>query len=135
MIALDTNVLVRYLVQDDGKQAQAARDLIETLGPGRSGFVSREVILELVWVLGGSYGLSRDRIATTLENLVGSEELLVEAAEDVVRAANAMRHGGAEFSDRMILAAANRLGADAVYTFDQDFAQLPKVAVIQTRPA
>ena len=130
MIALDTNVLVRYLVKDDGKQAQAARDLIETLGPGRSGFVSREVILELVWVLGGSYGFSRDQIATTLENLVGSEELLVEAAEDVIRAADAMRRDGAEFSDRMILAVATRSGAHTVYTFDRSFAQLSGVEMV-----
>lgn len=131
MIALDTNVLVRYLVNDNVEQAQAARDLIETLGSGRFGFVSREVVLELVWVLGGSYGFSRDQIATTLENLVGSEELLVEAADDLVRAANAMRHGGAEFSDRMILVAATRSGADTVHTFDRTFAQLPGVMEIQ----
>lgn len=133
MIALDTNVLVRYLVKDDGKQAQAARDLIETLGPRRIGFVSREVVLELVWVLGGSYGFSRDQVATTLENLVGSEELLVEAADDVVRAANETRRGGAEFSDRMIRAAAIRSGADSVHTFDQTFAQLPGVVEITYR--
>ena len=133
MIALDTNVLVRYLVNDNVEQAQAARDLIETLGSGRFGFVSREVALELVWVLGRSYGFSRDQVATTLESLVGSEELLVEAADDVVRAANAMRHGGAEFSDRMILAAAIRSGADSVHTFDQTFAQFPGVVEITYR--
>lgn len=133
MIALDTNVLVRYLVKDDAEQAQAARDLIETFGSGRLGFISREVALELVWVLSGSYGFSRNQIAITLEDLVGSEELFVEAAEDMVRAANAMRHGGAEFSDRMILAAATRSGADAVYTFDRIFAQLPGVVEITYR--
>ena len=130
MIALDTNVLVRYLTQDDDQQAQAARRLIESLGPRLLGFVSREVILELVWVLGGSYGFSRDQIASTLENLVGGAELVVEEAQDVIRSANAMRRGGAEFSDRMIRAAAIRSGADTVHTFDKTFAQLPGVIEI-----
>ena len=130
MIALDTNVLVRFLVQDDRQQALAARKLLGTLDSERLGFVSREVVLELAWVLAGPYGFSRDQIATTLEDLVGSEELLVEAAEDVIRAANAMRRGGAEFSDRMILGAAIRAGAEPVYTFDRNFARLPGVAEV-----
>ena len=58
MIALDTNVLVRYLVDDDAEQAQAARTLLEGLTAERSGFVCREVIVELVWVLQRTYGTS-----------------------------------------------------------------------------
>ena len=130
MIALDTNVLVRYLTRDDDRQALAARQLIGTLGPGRLGFVSREVTLELVWVLGSTYGYSRDQVASTLEDLVGGAELVVEEAQDVIRASNAMRSGGAEFSDRMIRAAAIRSGADTVHTFDKTFAQLPGVMEI-----
>ena len=54
MIALDTNVLVRYLVADDARQAKAARLLLEGLTTEHPGFICREVIVELVWVYGGS---------------------------------------------------------------------------------
>jgi len=130
MIALDTNVLVRYLVQDDHQQSQQARELLETLNAERVGFISREVVLELAWVLSGAYGFPRDEVGRTLEELVGSEELRVEAAADVVRAANSMRKTSAEFSDLMILAASARCGAEAVYTFDRKFARLPGVEAL-----
>ena len=124
MIALDTNVLVRYLVDDDASQAEAARLLLEGLTAERPGFVCREVTVELVWVLQRAYGFSRDRIATVLEELVTTEGLEVEAAEDVARAALSYRRGGAGFSDLMIVAAAKRAEADTLYTFDRKVAQL-----------
>ena len=67
MIALDTNVLVRYLVRDDARQAEAARKLLEALTTERPGLVCREVTVELVWVLERAYRFSRDQIATVLE--------------------------------------------------------------------
>lgn len=124
MIALDTNVLVRYLVADDERQAQSARALLSTLTPDRPGFVCREVSVELSWVLERAYGFSRDRIADIFQDLVASEELHIEAAEDVVRAAEGFRRGSAGFSDRMIIAAARRWGANELYTFDRQAAHL-----------
>ncbi|MXY38409.1 MAG: type II toxin-antitoxin system VapC family toxin [Rhodospirillaceae bacterium] len=124
MIALDTNVLVRYLVNDEPDQAEAARTLIESLSADRPAYVCREVAVELCWVLERNYSFSRDRIATILEDIVATEELRVEEMEDVVRAANGYRRGGAGFSDRMIAAAARRSGADTLYTFDRQAARL-----------
>lgn len=124
MIGLDTNVLVRYLVNDEPEQAEAARALLATLSADRPAFVCREVAVELCWILERTYRYSRDRIATILEELVATEELHIEEAEDVVRAANGYRRGGAGFSDRMIAAAARRSGADMLYTFDRQAARL-----------
>ena len=124
MIALDTNVLVRYLVNDDPPQAEAARALLAELTSERPGFVCREVAVELAWVLERAYGFPRDRVAAVLEELVATEELRFEAAGDVVRAADGYRRGGAGFSDRMIAAAARRHGVGALYTFDRQVAQL-----------
>ena len=124
MIALDTNVLVRYLVNDDPRQAEAARALLAELTSERPGFVCREVAVELSWVLDRAYGFPRDRIATVFEELVASEELHFEAADDVIRAADSYRRGGAGISDQMIAAAARRSGADPLYTFDRQAAQL-----------
>ena len=108
MIALDTNVLVRYLVRDDERQAESARALLESLTTERSGYVCREVVVELVWVLERAYGVARERIATILQELVATESLVVETSGDVARAALSYRAGGPGFSDLMILAAAER---------------------------
>lgn len=77
MIALDTNVLVRYLVRDDEAQAATARSLMSSLTADQPGFVCREVILELVWVLERAYGLSREDIADALEQLVSTDVLVI----------------------------------------------------------
>ena len=132
MIALDTNILLRFLIDDDREQVEAARSLLEQLTPERPGFVCREVILEVVWVLERSYGFSRDRIATALEQLVSGDALLFEAGDDVIRAAYGYRRGGAGFADRMIAAAARRSGADALYTFDRRLAALQDVIALET---
>lgn len=78
-----------------------------------------------------AYGFPRDRIATVLENLVATEALVVEAAEDVARAAVSYRQAGGGFSDLMIVAAANRVGADSLCTFDRKVAQLEGVTLLE----
>ena len=140
MIALDTNgtwsrstnVLVRYLVADDAGQAEAAQALLAGLTAERPGFVCREVAVELVWVLERAYRFSRERIAAVLEELVATEELELEAADDVARAAFSYRRGGPGFSDLMIAAAANRRGAAPLYTFDQGAAQMEGAVLVET---
>ena len=124
MMALDTNVLVRYLVNDDTEQAEAVRDLLANLTIEDPGFICREVIVELSWVLDRCYGFTRGEIASVIEELVFTTELNVEVAEDVIRAADGYRRGGAEFSDRMIAAAASRSNSVPLFTFDKQAAQL-----------
>ena len=130
MIAVDSNVLIRFLVRDDELQAQAARKLLESLTSERKGFVCREVTIEVVWVLTRAYGFARDQIANTLEELVCTKHIIVEAAADVVRAANHYRSGNVGFADLMIAAAAARVGASPVYTFDRKAAPLEGVRLI-----
>ncbi len=130
MIALDTNVLVRYLVEDDAAQTEAARGLMAGLTAERPGFICREVTVELVWVLERTYRLSRERIAEVLDELIASVELEIESADDVARAAFHYRSGGAGFSDLMIAAAANRSGAHPLYTFDRRAAQIEGVELV-----
>jgi len=106
LIAVDTNVLVRYLVGDDHLQAAAARAVMDKLTLDNLGFICREVAVELVWVLERAYGFSWDWIASVLLELATTQELHLEAAQDVVNAAAAYRKGSAGFADRMIAAAA-----------------------------
>ncbi|WP_419165252.1 PIN domain-containing protein [Candidatus Palauibacter sp.] len=131
MIALDTNVLARYLVRDDPRQAESARALLESLTTERPGYACREVVVELVWVLERAYGVSRERIATIPQELVATQNLVIEAADDVARAAFRYQAGGPGFSDLMILAAAERSGARPLYTFDRKAARLEGVELLR----
>ena len=124
MTAVDTNVIVRYLVADDPGQAEAARSLLEQLTPDNPGFICREVVIEAAWVLERSYRFTRTRIAEVLMDLTASDSLVVENADDVVAAAHRYRQGGVGFSDMMILAAAERVGAAPLYTFDRRLARM-----------
>ena len=123
MIALDSNVLVRYLVRDDIAQAEEARALLEGLTSENAGFVCREVVVEVVWVLERSYKFSREQIADVLVELTATDSIVIEAADDVALAASSYRQGGPGFSDLMILLAAGRSGAAPLYTFDRRLAR------------
>lgn len=131
MIALDTNVLIRYLVRDDARQAEAAQALLQGLTRQRPGFICREVMLEAVWVLERAYGFARAQIAEVLLELVATDSLVVETAEDVARAAIRYGRGGADFSDLLILAAAERADSHPLYTFDRKFARLAGATLVE----
>ncbi len=124
MIALDTNVLVRYLVRDIPDQAEAAQGLLEGLTLEDPGFIGREVTIETVWVLERSYRFSREQIADIIEELTAVQSLIFEARDEVAQAASRFRQGGPDFADLMILAAAGRVGASPLYTFDQALARV-----------
>ena len=108
MIAIDTNVLVRFLARDHARQAEAARILLQGLTPQQPGFICREVAIEVPWVLERSYKFPREQIAEALLQLLASSNLAFEAADDIAHAAIQYSRGGPGFSDLMILAAASR---------------------------
>ena len=130
MVAIDTNVLVRYLVGDDPKQAEVARKMLEGLTPETSGFICREVIVETVWVLERAYRFPRIQIADVLIELVSTDSLVVETADDVASAAFRYRQGSVGFSDMMILSAGQRAGHSPLYTFDQTLARVEGAALL-----
>lgn len=129
MIAIDTNVLVRFLVNDDAEQAAAARELMAAASRQAPVFLCREVVVETVWVLERAYRFSRARIADMLVELTAADGLVIEAADDVAEAAAGYRRGGVGFSDLMILAACRRSEAQPLFTFDQQFAALDGAAL------
>ena len=99
MTAIDTNVLIRYLVGDVPEQAEVARRLIDELTPNDPGFICREVVLEVAWVLERSYRFTRSQIAEALMGLAASDTLVVEHSDDVAAAAYRFRQGGVGLSD------------------------------------
>ncbi len=132
MIAVDTNVIVRYLARDDAEQAEAARVLLEGLTSERQGFICREVVVEVAWVLERSYGFTRAHVADALVELSTTDSLVVETADDVIRAALRYRQGGVGFFDLMILSAAKRVGATPLYTFDRKLGRMEGAAPVES---
>lgn len=128
MIALDTNVLVRFLTGDDPVQQAAASAFLDRLTPEEPGFIAREVAVELVWVLDRGYRLPRQRVAAILTELLETRGLLFENAADVAQAVAEYGRGGPEFADRMILAAAQRMQAVPLYTFDDGLSRIRDAA-------
>lgn len=130
MIGLDTNVLVRFLVQDDPDQAAAATSLVLGLTEAAPGFVCREVTVELVWVLERAYGLSRSDVAQALDGLLGAQELIIEAADRVAVAVDRYRRGGAGFADQMVALAGQVAGCGETVTFDRKAGSIPGIRVL-----
>ncbi len=118
MVGLDTNVLVRYIMQDDARQAAKATDLIEGLTAEEPGFVSLVSVVELVWVLSASYKLTRLQIAQVLSLLLRSRQLLVDQVDQVARALRAYANGNADFADCLIERSASAAGCPQTMTFD-----------------
>lgn len=125
MIGLDTNVVVRYIVQDDEKQAAAATRLIEkTLSPENPGFICLVTLAEIVWVLEECYQADRAKVAAVVEGLLSSRQLLVEQAEIAWRAVRAWTGGSADLSDALIAQVGLAAGCTKVATFDRAAAAL-----------
>ena len=130
MIGVDTNVLVRFLVQDDAGQGALARDLLVTCTEEDPAFVSREAVVELVWVLESAYRFPRGKVSDALDGLLSAEEIVVDAAESMALALERYRNEGADFADQMIALAGQGVGCRATYTFDRRAARFPEMSLI-----
>lgn len=120
MIGLDTNVVVRFLAQDDPAQSPVATRLISRLTRERPGFISAVVLAEISWVLSRAYKSPREDIAKALEGLLRSAELIIENAEAAYRALSAYQASpSAEFADALIAETAALAGASETVTFDR----------------
>lgn len=130
MIGLDTNVLVRYLTQDDPDQAKAANQLIESQCTAEDpGLVSQVVLCELVWVLRSAYACGQDTITRILERILTAAELKVTDEEVAWRALRAYQQGGAEFPDYSILFSNREAGCTLTYSFDRKLARHPEAEI------
>ena len=131
MIGLDTNVLVRYVMQDDAKQAAQATKLVESFSADDPGFVSIVSIVELGWVLSSSYGLTRAQVAEGLDALLRTKEIIVDRAEHVIKALRVFKSGSADFADCLIASGSTAAGCSATMTFDQRAAKSAGMTLIR----
>jgi predicted nucleic-acid-binding protein len=126
MIGLDTNVLVRYLAQDDPVQSRIATELIEQrLSEQDPGFISVVAMAETVWVLEGAYGLADQDIAGTIERLLEADVLEVESEQQVFTAMIALKEGRGSFADALIGALDAKAGCSRTLSFDRKALRLP----------
>lgn len=120
MIALDTTVLVRYIIQDDVRQAGQAANLIESRCTAESpGTVDIMVLCELVWVLESAYEYDRSAVAMVLRQLLGVAELVVAEADQAWAALRAYESHGGDFSDQLLGIRNHAAGCEATFTFDR----------------
>jgi predicted nucleic-acid-binding protein len=119
MTGLDTNVLVRYIMQDDARQAALATRLIESLAADAPGFVPLISVVELAWVLDSAYGLDRAQLVEAFEGLLRTKELVVDRAETVWKALRVFQGGNADFADCLIERSAAAAGCQRTMSFDR----------------
>mgnify|MGYP003345599772 CR=1 FL=1 len=120
MRAVDTNVLVRLMTRDDGKQLAAAEAFV-----AKGAWVPQLAVAEAVWVLASVYDCAPDAVATAVEMLLMHEHLTIQDAESVALAlAQFRRHPNVGFSDCLMLEAARKAGHTPLGTFDRDLARL-----------
>lgn len=131
MIGIDTNILVRYLTQDDSTQSAKATEILERrLTQRNQGFVSVVTIAEVVWVLDRAYGSTAREIATTVERLLQVEVLAIENEQEVFSAMIALKEGRASFADALIAELGMRAGCTHTLTFDRKAARHPAFELV-----
>jgi predicted nucleic-acid-binding protein len=129
MIGLDTNVLVRYLTQDDSVQSARATAIIEKrLTAAEPGFVSVVAMVETVWVLERSYGLTQKQVAAAVERILQIEALVVENEQEVFAAMAVIKESLGSFADAVIAAMGANAGCSHTLTFDRSALRIPGFA-------
>lgn len=131
MIGLDTNVLVRYIMQDDARQSLRATKLMESLTVDEPGFVSLVSVVELGWVLSSSYDLDRKQVAQALELLLRAKTLVIARADEVMKALRVFKARSADFADCLIERTAASAGCGRTMTFDVGAAKSAGMTLIQ----
>lgn len=126
MIGLDTNVVLRYLLQDDPRQSRQANQIIDReLSPENPGFLNLASVLEIVWVLRSLLKRTSPEIASHIERLLAADTLEIQNEQQVFEAAFALKQGTGEFEDALIGALNAWAGCSITWTFDRKAKRLP----------
>ena len=121
MIGLDTNIVVRYLAQDDPVQSPKATEIIERrITEDDLGFISLVTMAETVWVLNRLYGLVDQEIASAVERMLQADTLVIQNEQEVFTAMIALKMGQSSFADALIEALGTWAGCKSTLTFDKE---------------
>ncbi len=120
MKGLDTNVLVRYLTQDDPAQARKANALIGgVVGKGERLHLDLAVVCEVVWVLRGAYDLKKETVAGAIEKVLDAAQFSIEDRDLLREALEAYRTSQGDFADYVLGLRNRKAGCSATATFDR----------------
>jgi predicted nucleic-acid-binding protein len=132
MKALDTNVLVRYLVQDNATQAKAATSYImKHCTRSQPAFINRIVLCELVWVLQSAYGYEKEQIAIVIEKILQTSQFSVENSDVAFQALACFKVANVDFADALIGVLNNAEGYSKTATFDKKAAKLDEFELLR----
>jgi len=132
---LDTNVLVRYLTQDDLSQSVQANQLIEqTLAEGNHFFISLIVLCELVWVLMRAYHYPKSEVISVLEKMLLARQFEIEDKNAVRQALNDFKNSRADFADCLIGIKNSQLGCKTTLSFDKGTQSLETFTFLSKQP-
>lgn len=131
MIGLDSNVIIRHLVEDDRTEVERVRRfLAQRCTVEQPGYLNRIVLCEIAWVLKRLYRYDRAVIAGVLDSLLHTAEIVVEDRELAIEALETYRRSRADFADCLIGLTNRAAGCDATATLDRAAAGLPTFQAI-----
>ena len=117
---IDTNLLVRYLINDDQKKAEAVDNLLDRAAKGEVRIVVPSVVIaELVWVLESFYQLKADAILELVEAIINTSGLDVTDKSTIIPALRLYKSKSIDFIDAWIIEFAKERGVKTIYTFDK----------------
>lgn len=126
MIGIDTNILIRYIIQDDPIQSRLATKFLESnINKANPGFISQIVLCEIVWVLRRAYGYDKPIILQVLNQIIDTSEFIIENSESARQALRDFKEGNADFSDYLIGSANKYHGCEYTLTLDKKAAIHP----------
>jgi len=126
MIGIDTNLLVRLVVNDDERQSLAVERFIQEHSSSEDPcYISNIVLIEMVWVLESAYGFDRNSVADVLDRLLEVEQFDFDSPDEVAAAVDDFRYRGVEFADCLLGRTNIFAGCEHTITFDRKAAKLP----------
>ena len=130
MIGLDTNVLVRYIMQDDVRQSSLATKLIEGLSVDAPGFITLVSVIELTWVLESAFELNRSQIVEVFQRIMSVDVFKVDRVGIVASALRIYANSKADFADCLIERISAHAGCAQTMTFDRHAAKTGGMVLI-----
>ena len=124
MIGIDTNVLVRYVAQDDAEQCQEVNRLFEQASARNRLFISVVVVVESIWVLRRRYQLTSEQVLELIRSLAASKKVSLERTEMFTGLLSQTGLKARDITDAIIAAIAKDVGCDQFFTFDKKLARL-----------
>ena len=131
MTGLDTNIIVRFIMQDDSIQSPIATRLFDSFSPDAPAYICAIALIETVWVLRSTYDANREHIQRVLDILLRSRGVMVERSDLVWMALRASSEGSADFGDYLIEQLGAAAGCDCTVTFDRDASKSARMKLLR----